>query len=282
MKEAATVVLLREGPQGHEVFLMQRHRRTGFFGGAYVFPGGKLDDADSSEVALGLLPKDHPWPSFRDRQSGAAVPARHTQSLYLSGLRELFEEADVLLGAGGDSAELKAGARRALDRGSEAFYALLAEAGFVFDTGPMRYWSHWITPELEGKRFDTRFFLCEMPAEQVAQSADRESVHVTWLGIEDALTKSQKREIVLPPPTLRTLEEIHGHGMENSPHGDIPQPILPRIAQNEDGAAIVLPWHQSYDDLPGEGYQPQEGYPQALVRMPGRIVMDGKYWRSDV
>jgi 8-oxo-dGTP pyrophosphatase MutT (NUDIX family) len=143
---ASTVLLLRDGDHGVEVFMVRRHDQVAFMGGAHVFPGGRLEDVDRA--------------SGHDPHRVAAV-------------RELFEEAGV---------------RVALD-------ALVP-------------WAHWVTPPLEARRFDTRFFAARAPANQTPAPDGRETTEGAWMTPSDALGRAGRDELLLPPPTWTSLREL--------------------------------------------------------------------------
>jgi 8-oxo-dGTP pyrophosphatase MutT (NUDIX family) len=153
-RPAATVVLLRDAQQALEVFLVRRAKGSSFMGGAYVFPGGKLDDADSDPALLARVR------GVDAADAGAAlgeVDAPHALPLFVAAIRETFEEAGVLFGEGAHE-----GARKRLAAG-ERLTALAAELGWTLDASPLVPYARWVTPAVEPKRFDARFFLAIAP-----------------------------------------------------------------------------------------------------------------------
>jgi len=211
-RPAATVVMLRDGAQGLEVFLLKRHAASNVLGGAYVFPGGKLDDADSQADLATRLDQSAEvlHASLREAETDAATAA----GLYVAALREAFEESGVLYAedaAGGAVDAARAAARL---REGQAFGALLAEFGLRLQTRQLAPWSRWITPRqpsVTNKRFDTRFFVAAVPAEQTARHDDHETTDSVWLAPRAALQQYWDRHIELAPPQIMSLAHLARH-----------------------------------------------------------------------
>ena len=146
-RPASTVVLLRPSAARFEVFLVRRHDNIAFMGGAHVFPGGRVDDADDA----------------------ADAAARHR----LAAVRELNEETGV---------------------------ALSPEALIPF--------ARWVTPEIDVKRYDTWFFVAELPPSQQPVHDGTENTDSLWVEPAAALTLHASRAIALPPPTWFTLDAL--------------------------------------------------------------------------
>lgn len=179
-RDAASVVLLRDGPQGLEVLLQRRHLDSRVLGGWYVFPGGKLDDEDCAESGTCRL--DQPVAILQARLNEPQTPATQVQGLYVAALRELWEEAAIDL------------------RGQAS--ALLP-------------WSRWITPRnppVGSHRFDTRFFLALLPTGQTAAHDHHETIETLWITPRLALDRYWQREIDLIPPQLMALAQLARHG----------------------------------------------------------------------
>jgi 8-oxo-dGTP pyrophosphatase MutT (NUDIX family) len=159
-RPAATVVLLRDAPAGLEVFLMKRHGLSDVLGGAYVFPGGKVDAADA-EVDMASH-ADQPASALHAGLGEAGISETTAAALYVAALREAFEESGVLFAQGGASAQ-QAAARL---REGVGFNAMLAKEALRLQTSAILPWSRWITPvrpSVMNKRFDTRFFVAAVP-----------------------------------------------------------------------------------------------------------------------
>ncbi|MCA9606567.1 MAG: NUDIX hydrolase, partial [Myxococcales bacterium] len=151
-RDAATVLLLREEPEGgFSVFMVKRHQKSGFMAGAYVFPGGTVDDADHGWTRVhGRAPDDAA--ALLGEDDGSLAIALH-----VAAIRETFEEAGVLIADGADDADLAA-ARASLHDGAD-FAALAEEHALTLRLDRIAPWSRWVTPFIESRRYDARFFL---------------------------------------------------------------------------------------------------------------------------
>lgn len=246
---AATIVLLRDRPGGGiEILLIQRHRASKFAPGDHVFPGGKIETADAPADAAA-------W--CRGLAGDAAADAlglrgaRETALGYWVGaIREAFEEVGVLLAsdeAGGpprvDAARLSE-YRRACQRDHRAFWDLVRGERLRLDAGSLTYVAHWITPEENPLRFDTRFFAAPMPDRQQPIADDREIVEVRWLSPPEAFAAEARGEISLRRPTAANLRLFDGassvrEALSRLAGRDIPT-IRPRVVVAPDGTRRAL------------------------------------------
>ncbi len=213
-RPAATVVLLRDGAPGLEVFLMQRHGLSDVLGGAYVFPGGKLDAADAELDVAQYLDQDA---SALHRALGEPdLDPQGAAALYVAALREAFEESGVLLARHAHSARsVDVAQARALLREGHAFDEVLALLQLRLQTQQILPWSRWVTPRVpsvSSKRFDTRFFVAAAPADQVATHDNRETTESIWLTPRMALQQYWERRIDLAPPQIMSLAHLARHG----------------------------------------------------------------------
>jgi 8-oxo-dGTP pyrophosphatase MutT (NUDIX family) len=193
-RPAATILLLRDGPAGLEVFMVVRHHAIDFASGALVFPGGRVEDSDHA---------------LAERMGGTAFG--------LAAIRETFEECGVLLArAKGDSALIDAATlrrvedadRAALNAGSVTFGAVLDGHGLVPASDLLVHYAHWITPANQPKRYDTHFFLAEAPAAHVAVHDGHESVDSIWIRPEDALKGTEEGRYILVFATQMNLKKL--------------------------------------------------------------------------
>jgi 8-oxo-dGTP pyrophosphatase MutT (NUDIX family) len=197
IRDAATVVLLRDGLDGVEVWLLTRVTQMAFAAGMTVFPGGRVDDADPSLPLVG--------------GDVAAVALRFdcdettAHALIGAAVRETFEETGVLLSV--PAADLS-GARADVERGLVSFGDLLRANGLAVDADALHPWSRWITPAGESRRYDTRFFVGALPEAAEAQDVTTESSAASWVPIADALEQAQRGERKMLPPTLMTLGSL--------------------------------------------------------------------------
>ncbi|GII81209.1 hypothetical protein Sru01_61910 [Sphaerisporangium rufum] len=214
-RDAATVALLRPAaarpspPAGVEVYMLRRTATMAFAAGAYVFPGGSVDPRDADHGVAWAGPGPEEW----GRIFGAdPVTAR---GLVCAAVRETFEESGVLL-AGPDPGTVVADTtgddweadREALIARELSLAEFLGRRGLVLRADLLRPWSHWITPEVERRRFDTRFFVAAMPPGQRTRDVGGEADEVAWLRPEHALRRARDGAIFLLPPTLRVLTEL--------------------------------------------------------------------------
>ena len=161
-RDAATVVMLRDGAAGLEVFLLKRHGLSDVLGGAYVFPGGKVDAQDAHAALHGRL--DTPPSTLLQTLNEPGLDASQAGALYVAAVREAFEEAGVLFAEGATRAIAEQA--WALLRTGRAFDEVLEALALRLTASALRPWSRWVTPIVGGvmrKRFDTRFFLARVP-----------------------------------------------------------------------------------------------------------------------
>ncbi|WP_419673365.1 NUDIX hydrolase [Herbidospora cretacea] len=200
-RAAATVALLREPPL--EVYLLRRAATMAFAAGAYVFPGGSVDPRDAV-VDIGWAgPPPADWAVMLSADEDTA------RSLVCAAVRETFEESGVLL-AGWSAAEVVPDTtgweaeRLALISRELSFADFLAANGLVLRSDLLKPWAHWITPEIETRRFDTRFFVAALPSGQRTRDVGGEADTVVWTSPAEALTSGY----FLMPPTLHTLTTV--------------------------------------------------------------------------
>lgn len=206
-RDAASVVMLRDGAQGLEVLLMRRHTDSAVLGGAYVFPGGKVDAPDAAPDTLARL--DRAPAELHARLGEPALSPEQAAAFYVAAAREAAEESGVLfLQVGAAEIATHSADTCARLRAGEPFAALLAEHGARLDTDALAPWSRWITPRrpsVMNKRFDTRFFLAAVPPLQEARHDDFEATEVRWLTPRAALRQYQAHEIDMAPPQIVSL-----------------------------------------------------------------------------
>lgn len=261
---SSSVILLRPTAGEPELYLTRRNVKMAFMGGAFVFPGGVLDEADFTV----------PGPEFPiDAVSPRPGLGR---ALRVTAARETFEEAGVYLGAGlPDAAE-----RARVHEDPARFVALTQVAPLYLDQ--LLYFSHWITPSGGRRRFDTHFFLARLPEGQDASPDGGEAVEGRWMTPSAALAAHAQAELLLSPPTHRLVELSAGHGDLEAVwrfwEAAKIAPICPKRMRREDGAYAVLPWHPSYPELEGEGEvvapgsEREAALPSELFIAPARLA----------
>lgn len=237
-KPAATAVLMRDGADRMEVLLLKRHRSAGFVPGAYVFPGGGTDSADgAAELVRGCTIPER-----------GAVPAH----FWFGAVREVFEETGVLLArdVNGDyapdttgSEDLEAWREKLMRQEATLLDVLHAQKlRVVFDY--VVYFAHWITPEAEPRRYDTRFFVAALPAGRRVRPDAREMVDAIWIPPAAALDRFQAGLLPMVFPTVRTLQQLAAYDSVHSALEDLKtrnvDPVLPRLVKTDDGVGIVI------------------------------------------
>ena len=280
-RASATVVLLRDAPQkGLEVFLLRRHTDSAVLGGAYVFPGGKLDEADSSELVLRHLDQDplnlHHSLAEPDIQTHMAA------GLYVAAIREALEECGVLYARARNSDALahdtvqRAQWQKRLHAG-ETFANVLSSGNLQLDTQHLASWSRWITPRMPSvtsKRFDTRFFVAVLPPNQTPIHDDVEAVDSIWLSPRDALLKYWDRGISMAPPQIMTLVNL-------LPYADCASVLRAALARKP---STVMPETFDADGLrhicyPGD---PQHSMQEKAMLGPTRLrFIEGRFEPKD-
>jgi 8-oxo-dGTP pyrophosphatase MutT (NUDIX family) len=227
-----------------------------FAAGMYVFPGGSVDPRDETlSDASWAGPPPAAWAGLLSADEGL------TKALVCAAVRETFEESGVLLaGSGpddvvadttGDDWETD---RVALIDRSLSFAAMLDRRGLVLRADLLRPWAHWITPEVEPKRFDTRFFVAALPSGQRTRDVGGEADRVAWVRPADALAAADSGEMGMLPPTAFTLSELGTYAdvaavLAAGDTRDV-NPVLPKIVLGDDDEARLLLPHDS-------------GYPQS-------------------
>jgi 8-oxo-dGTP pyrophosphatase MutT (NUDIX family) len=210
---AATVIMLRDGVdgvnglKGLEVFLVKRHIKSNVLGGAFVFPGGKVDKLDAElDTALHI---DQPLLDLHTALNEPDIDHATAAGLYIAAVREVFEESGVLFAHGAGLAH--ASRATGMLRQGHAFAAVLAGMQLRLQTSSLTPWSRWITPitpSVMNKRFDTRFFVAAVPAGQVAVHDNFEATESVWLRPRAALEQHRDGLIEMAPPQIMTLAHL--------------------------------------------------------------------------
>ena len=258
-KNASTVILLRnKESEGFEVFLLKRHEKSSFMGGNFVYPGGRVDRDDGS-LEICSFSKGV---TFDEAQKilGEKISPEESFAHWIAGIRELFEEAGVLLAYDqkGELFQIKnrdeqqkfSNYRTLLQKGGITICQMAQEEKLLFALDQLHYYAHWITPEARPERFDTRFFLSRYPIGQEASHDQKETTAGIWITPRKALEENLKGEVFLSPPTLKTLEDLSrfktiddiSHSLKNR---NI-QPILPILTKISDNPLIIFPWDPEY------------------------------------
>jgi 8-oxo-dGTP pyrophosphatase MutT (NUDIX family) len=212
-RDAATVMLLRPGRAGMEVYMLRRQSSMAFAPGAQVFPGGSVDARDADEEVAWAGPDAGQWGRVFDAPPGLG------RALVCAAVRETFEESGVLLAgesassvvADTTSADWERDRHALLDR-SLSLAELLARRSLVLRSDLLRPWSRWITPVVEQRRFDARFFAAALPGGQRTRDVGGEAAAAAWIEPAAAIEAGRRGEIELWPPTAITLAELAACG----------------------------------------------------------------------
>lgn len=285
-RPSSTLLLLREGRPGVEVLLVRRHANMTFMGGLWVFPGGALNAADSSDQALDLLGGRSCGGLPRMRAlGGEPLPERQCLGLSMAACRETFEETGILLAHGDDGRPCNAETatrlqvqRQRVVAAPALFTELLRQAGLRPSLDQLLYWAHWITPSKSPKRFDTRFFVVAAPAEQPVLADTQETVEFAWLTPARAIDASCNEGMPISPPTLYNLLELRTalqqHGsLAGLLAGEANRPtpvVLPKMVRQDGRTTLIMPWSPDYAAAPGAGGPVDAQFP-TLRHLPAHM-----------
>lgn len=301
-RDAATVVLLRDAPVGSgiEAYLLRRTRAMSFAGGMHVFPGGRVDPSDAAEDLPWV------GPSVEEAMPGLDDDPARARALVCAAVRETFEECGVLLAvptgtsvpasraapAGGatptgrnvpagrvDAAGGAAGTgdpgtgdpgwaaeRRAVESHRSGLAELLTRRGLALRADLLAPWTRWIAPELEPRRYDTRFFVAALPAGQLpgelATELSTEADGMLWIRPAEAMERFAAGEIGMLPPTAFTLAELSAYddvagALAAARTRDL-KPIMARIVARDGTWQLSFPHLLPPDGAPGT---PPDGAP---------------------
>jgi 8-oxo-dGTP pyrophosphatase MutT (NUDIX family) len=268
-RDAATLLLVRDGTEAWapcvEVFCVVRHAKSGFMGGAVVFPGGKVDGADR-EPAWAAIAKGA-------RRFGADDQDDAARAFAIAACREAMEEAAILMVEGAALSESAMLALRAELKAGTPFRAALEARHLSLDLGALRPFARWVTPVAESRRFDTRFFIAAAPRGQEGAHDAHETTATFWRSPRSVLQSFDRGELQLMPPTHRSLERLATTSCAADAlalaDGCCLDPICPKLVPVGNTMALALPGDREHD--------------VATSRVPGssRFVLRGERWRPE-
>lgn len=254
-KPSATVVLLRDGAEGPQAYLLRRRTSMAFAGGMYAYPGGGVDPRDA-EAELGWA-----GPSPKEWGERLGVDAGTAQAVVCAAVRETFEEAGVLL-AGPDphgTAEPRdwSAERAALEAHELSFADFLRAHSLVLRSDLLGAWARWVTPAFEERRYDTWFFVAALPADQQAAVQVGEADRVAWLSPAEAVEGHAEGRYGMLPPTVTVLRELlpvrtAAEALAAAAHRRI-EPVLGRATVA--GDRLTVRW-SGYEELTIDGHFP--------------------------
>jgi 8-oxo-dGTP pyrophosphatase MutT (NUDIX family) len=206
-RDAATVCLLRDTGAGPEVFVLRRNPSMNFAARMHVYPGGAVEVSDADVATTG---------SADDAWLDARTASDRGRAVLVAAARETFEECGVLLAVGADGHpatfdDRVEGEREALLRDELTFAALLAERRLVVDDAALVPFAEWLTPEIEDRRFDARFFVAAQPEGQEARHVGGEADRSAWWRPADALAAYAEGRMAMWPPTIATMRFLAQH-----------------------------------------------------------------------
>jgi len=211
---AATLLLVRQ-KKTLEVYLTRRHPGLNFLAGHFVFPGGRRDKSDFSKAALArMLSRDI---DARADEVDSQEPSAEKLGYYAAAIREAFEEAGVLIACAKSGKpftpdakmkKLLAKIRPGIHDGKMSFVEMLCELDLYFDLDRLFWFAHWITPEFSPKRFDTQFFLAEIPKGQSPKGFAEEVDKELWIAPKKAVERWACADLLMIPPTVASLQQL--------------------------------------------------------------------------
>ncbi len=245
-RPAATVLMLRDGPKGMEVFMVKRHHKIDFATGALVFPGGSADPGDASDVV-------------RARLDGAEGLSEDALRFRIASIREAFEETGLLLCRKADAAEvLEADECEALHHYQDKLEAneldfgqFLEAENLIACLDRLAHFAHWITPPDMPKRFDTHFYVARTPARQLAKHDGSENVDSVWITPPDACAAADAGTYTIIFPTRVNIEKLDRMGKDvATAMANIAQDkvvtVLPEVTRIEGGRIMKIPEEAGY------------------------------------
>ncbi|PVG82396.1 NUDIX hydrolase [Nocardioides gansuensis] len=247
-RDAATVVLLRDGDDGPEVYLLRRQASMAFAAGMCVFPGGGVDPRDFDHSVAWAGPSPAEWAARLGCDEAMA------RALVCSAVRETFEESGVLLaGPSADSVVADTtGAdwesdRVALESRELSFTSFLADRGLVLRSDLLGVWAGWLTPVFEPRRYRTWFFVAVLPEGQVTRDVSSESASVTWLPAKQAVELVEAGEMLMLPPTYLTCLDVAEYAATADvlaeAAGRTVEMFMPEIVEEGEGFVLSTPTH---------------------------------------
>tara|TARA_B110000116_G_scaffold179564_1_gene155393 strand:+ start:1060 stop:1779 length:720 start_codon:yes stop_codon:yes gene_type:complete len=233
-----------------EVLLLKRDRNASFVPGAYVFPGGRVDPADWTKQTLASV--DGLTTETAATRLGLVGTSPPAIAYYIAALREAFEETGILVGVGPNAQAPPTAAasvevevlRNGLMEGSVSFNEALKHLSCRIDGSSIEYLAHWITPEREPHRFDTRFFAARVQTDAEPIFDPREMTEARWLSPKEALARNQGGTLPMIFPTIDTLQRLADYttvGDALRGIGDVSIPtLMPKLVLTEKGVRLQV------------------------------------------
>ncbi len=245
---ASTVLIVRDGKNDLEVFMVVRHHEIDFASGALVFPGGKVDQEDLNIQINQFINKEK---KINDEEMGFRI----------AGIRECYEEAGVLFANSSENStritknrlsQLEVWRDRFNNKES-SMYDFASQENLTFTVDDLIPYAHWITPDMMPKRFDTRFYIAEAPDGHKGLHDGGESVDSIWISPKRAIEdcNANKRTIIFP--TRMNLEKLSKFdNVEDAITSLRKEEIVtvePKIEKNDDGVFLTIPENAGYGKI---------------------------------
>ncbi len=201
IEPAATLILIRDSRNGPQILMQQRSPEAAFVGGAWVFPGGKVDPADFASDWL------HHCKLDTQKANQLLELEKDAHAYWVAAIRETIEEAGILL-AETACEKLAQQTQQHLQQNPDQFLRFCQQRRLQLHTAKIKYLSRWVTPEGSPKRYDTRFFLAPWPEDQPAKQDDHEAINTLWVTPQQALNHHDNGDWLLIFPTIMTLKQL--------------------------------------------------------------------------
>lgn len=268
-ENASTVMVVRQGEEGPEVYCVRRHPKLRAWGGAVAFPGGKIDESDFDPMFEDWATAPHP------RTAAFGESPSMTRACVVAAVRECFEEVRLLPVVGGCEHQR---VERMWERwrGGEALGALLKSEGLVLQLGGLVPVARWVTPRPQPIRFDARFYVMALPVGQVGSNNLAESLEGCWSRPAKILERFERSEVEVLPPTQWMLNMLSKYEMIDDifafAERQTLKTIYPEFSSRGSKVCLVLPGDPEHSDA----VRCLEG-PTSYDFTAGRFVLNLKY-----
>ena len=241
---AATILLVRDGDEGLEVFMVRRHHEIEFAAGALVFPGGKAARDDFDPALIDFADRTSAWSSAM-------------QPVVVTAIREVFEESGVLLARDADTGEFVSETRLAsldhyrqrIENGKTSLLAMLQQERLLLARDQLFHFAHWVTPKHMSRRYDTHFFLARVPPGHSGQHCGRESIDSLWVRPRDAIARRREWRIMFPT-RLNLMKLADAKTVEDAlsrARTETPMLVEPWIEETPDGKRLRIREDAGYE-----------------------------------
>ena len=234
---AATVLLIRDGANGLEVFMVKRHHQIDFVAGALVFPGGKASKSDFD-------------PAIAEVSDGGGDWTPEMRALGAAAIREAFEESGILLAREAGcpvfvTSDRLAGLehyRQPLEKGEISLVDMLRTERLNIAFDALAHFAHWITPDNMPKRFDTHFFVAASPVGHAGRHDGHESVDSVWISPAEAIADRKKWNVIFPTKLnlMKLAKSKTVAEAMTAAHASKPLTVTPWVEQGPDGPILKI------------------------------------------